>query len=104
MGVPALAAHLFVFYFGCLSTITRRSPSGRIRGGACGGNPNRTGLQALKLAASGFLVPYIFVFAPQLLMIDASGWTIVQAFVTGAIGVLALSVSLEGFYHILLRL
>jgi len=100
MGVPALAAHMFVFYFGCLATITPPVAVGAYTAaGLAGSDPTKTGYQALKLAASGFLVPYIFVYAPQLLMIDASPWSITQAFVTGTLGVIALGVSLEGYFH-----
>lgn len=100
MGIPALAAHMFVFYFGCLATITPPVAVGAYTAaGLAGSNPSKTGWQALRLAASGFLVPYIFVYAPQLLMIDANLGTIIQAFITGSIGVIALSIALEGYYH-----
>ncbi|BCV26013.1 TRAP transporter permease [Gelria sp. Kuro-4] len=100
MGVEPLAAHMFVFYYGCLATITPPVAVGAYTAaGLAGSDPNETGWQAVKLAGAGFLVPFIFVYSPVLLMINATPWSIAQAAVTGSIGVIALSIAFEGFYH-----
>jgi TRAP transporter 4TM/12TM fusion protein len=104
LGVGRLAAHMFVFYFGCLATITPPVAVGAYTAaGLAGSDPNKTGWQAMKLAGAGFLVPFIFALSPALLMLDAQPLAILQACVTGAIGVIALSIALEGYYHFQLR-
>lgn len=104
LGVSRLAAHMFVFYFGCLATITPPVAVGAYTAaGLAGSDPNKTGWQAMKLAGAGFLVPFIFALSPALLMLDAAPLAILQACVTGAIGVIALSIALEGYYHFQLR-
>ncbi|HYF91555.1 MAG TPA: TRAP transporter fused permease subunit [Symbiobacteriaceae bacterium] len=68
LGVPPLAAHLFVFYFGCLSAITPPVAVGSYAAaGIAGGNFMRTGFVAMRIALPGFIVPFIFVLNPALL-------------------------------------
>ncbi|MDI6752960.1 MAG: TRAP transporter large permease subunit [Thermodesulfobacteriota bacterium] len=62
IGVPVLPAHLFVFYFGCISTITPPvALSAYAAGAIAGANPNRVGWTAFKFSLVAFIIPYIYV-------------------------------------------
>ncbi|SHJ39948.1 TRAP transporter, 4TM/12TM fusion protein [Dethiosulfatibacter aminovorans DSM 17477] len=98
MGVPPLVSHMFVFYFGMLANLTPPVALAAFAGaGIAGGNPAKTGFQAVKLALAGFVVPYIFAFSPALLMVDASPLIIAIAAVTAVIGVVSLGAAVEGY-------
>ncbi|MGI2327405.1 TRAP transporter permease [Planococcus sp. YIM B11945] len=89
--VVAISAHLFVFYFGIIADITPPvALAAFAASGISGGEPIRTGVIAAKLAAAAFIIPYMFVLSPALLMMDTSWpeliWVIGTAF-TGMIGV-----------------
>ncbi|MBS4217981.1 TRAP transporter permease [Bacillus sp. FJAT-49711] len=91
LGVPALSAHLFVFYFGIVADITPPvALAAFAAAGVAGGEPIRTGVNASKLAIAAFVIPYMFVLSPELLMIDTSIpyllWVVFTAF-TGMIGI-----------------
>ncbi|MDI7247540.1 MAG: TRAP transporter permease [Bacillota bacterium] len=69
MGVPILAAHLFIFYFGCISTITPPvALAAYAAAGIAGSDPMRTGWTASRLGIASFIVPYMFVYGPPLLL------------------------------------
>ncbi len=91
-------AHMFVFYFGIFANLTPPVALAAYAGaGISGGSPNATGVQAMKLAVAGFVVPYMFVFAHSMLMIDATWWDVIIVATTGALGVLLLAVAVEGY-------
>ncbi|ASS87022.1 TRAP transporter permease [Geobacillus stearothermophilus] len=99
-GVPELAAHLFVFYFGIVADITPPvALAAFAAAGISGGSPLRTGVIATKLAISAFIIPYMFVLSPALLMIDTTVpyliWVVFSAF----IGMLAISAGMIGFWY-----
>lgn len=98
MGIPPLVSHMFVFYFGMLANLTPPVALAAFAGaGIAGGNTTKTGIQAVKIALAGFVVPYIFAFNNSLLLIDT---TLVEAsvvIVTAIIGVFALGVGVEGY-------
>ncbi|QJW49214.1 TRAP transporter permease [bacterium BFN5] len=99
MGVPVLAAHLFVFYFGIIADVTPPVALAAYAGSAVsGGNALRTGVNASKLAIAAFLIPYIFVFSPTLLMINASVGTVLYATCTALVGMIGLGASMIGFF------
>ena len=100
LGVSPLQAHMFVFFFGIMSTLTPPVCTGSFAAaGLAGANPNKTGWTALKLAAAGFIVPYMFVFSPKLLLpSDLSVLIAIRVFVTSCIGVIALAFALEGYF------
>jgi TRAP transporter 4TM/12TM fusion protein len=99
MGVPVLAAHLFVFYFGIIADVTPPVALAAYAGAAIsGGNALRTGVNASKLAIAAFLIPYIFVFSPTLLMINATAGTVLYATCTALIGMIGLGASMIGFF------
>lgn len=97
LGVPPMAAHMFAFYFGCLSAVTPPEclavyAAASISRCSVWG----AGWQAMKFAAAGFLVPFFFVYYPALLF--EGSWTeILQALVSGSVGVVALAAGLEGY-------
>lgn len=100
IGVLPLAAHLFVFYFGILSTITPPVAIGAYAAaGIAGTNPNETGWTAIKLALAGFIVPYCFAYSPGMLILPANPWHLVlYNAATAFIGVIALGSAIEGYF------
>lgn len=91
-------AHMFVFYFGIFANITPPVALAAFAGsGISGGDPMRTGMQAMKLAIAGFIVPFMFVFSREMLMIDATIGNLLLITVTSLTGVFLLSVAAEGF-------
>lgn len=91
-------AHMFVFYFGIFANLTPPVALAAYAGaGISGGSPNATGIQAMKLAVAGFVVPYMFVFAHSMLMLDATWMKVATVATTGALGVFLLAVAVEGY-------
>lgn len=96
-GLPPLAAHMFVFYFGIVADITPPVALAAYAGSAiAGSNPLKTGVTATRLAITAFIIPYIFAFNPKMLFINATAWEIVLIIVTSCIGIFAISAALEG--------
>ncbi len=97
LGIVLEAAHMFTFYFAILSAIT---PPVALAVYAANGLSNAglwdTGLAALKLGATGYIVPFMFVFGPSLLMIGEPV-TIVTTAMSAVIGVVCLSAGLAGY-------
>ena len=101
MGVPIMAAHFFVFYFGIVADITPPVALAAYAGSAIAkSNPMKTAFTASKLAIAVFIVPYVFCFNPSMLLIDTTAVSVVQIFITSLIGVFGLSASLEGFLFV----
>ncbi|MEG1823314.1 MAG: TRAP transporter large permease subunit, partial [Cloacibacillus sp.] len=99
LGVPALAAYMFVFYFGIAADLTPPVALAAYAGaGIAGADPMRTGVTAFKLALAGFLVPYIYVYNPMLLFIDVVPLEMAQAICTALIGVFLLAMFTIGFF------
>ncbi|MGM8215000.1 TRAP transporter permease [Bacillaceae bacterium W0354] len=100
-GTPETAvfvAHMFVFYFGIFANITPPVALAAFAGaGISGGDPNKTGLQALKLALAGFIVPFMFVFSHQMLLVDATFGNVTLILCSAILGVFLLSISAEGY-------
>ena len=105
MGVPVLAAHMFAFYFGIVADVTPPVALAAFAGaGIAGANPMRTGVNAAKLAIAAFIVPYIFVLAPELLMINATPLTVFYSGLTAVIGMWGASIAMVGFCQNLLNI
>ena len=105
MGVPVLAAHMFAFYFGIVADVTPPVALAAFAGaGIAGANPMRTGVNAAKLAIAAFIVPYIFVLAPELLMINATPFTVFYSGLTAVIGMWGASIAMVGFCQNLLNI
>lgn len=98
-GVPMLAAHLFIMYFGILADLTPPvALAAYAAAGIARSEPNATGFMAVKLALAGFLIPYIFCYNPGLLMIGASNLEIVFIVCTAAVGIISLSFASVGYW------
>ncbi|MGO1961474.1 MAG: TRAP transporter permease [Yaniella sp.] len=96
--VPILAAHFFVFFFGILSEVTPPVCLAAYAGaGLANANPMTTGFTALKIAVAGFLVPYVLIFEPAMLL-DGPVTDLIPAFVTVVIGMVALAAGLAGHF------
>lgn len=110
--VPVLVAHMFVFYFGIFANITPPVALAAFAGaGIAQGDPMKTGWQSLRLALAGFIVPFMFVYNPNMLMIDVSNVAvtaktfplphivdIISVLISSTIGVLGLSAATEGYF------
>ncbi len=97
MGATTLAAHLFLLYFGALSTITPPvALSTFAAAGIAEADTWKTGIEAVKLAFTGFVIPFVFVYSNELLFIGSAG-QIIWAFVTAAIGCILVSFGLTGW-------
>lgn len=96
-GIEPIAAHMFLFYFGCLSFITPPvCVDAYIAAGIAKGNPFRTGFQAMQLGFAAYLVPWAFIFNPGILWIG-SGLQILGAFVFITLGTVTMGVVFEGY-------
>ena len=98
MGVPAVAAHFFVFYFGIVADITPPVALAAYAGSAIAkSNPMKTALNATKLAIAAFIVPYVFALNPQMLFVDLDGWwQIIQIVLSAVLGIFGVAAGLEG--------
>jgi len=98
-GVAILPAHLFTFYFGIIADITPPVALAAMAGAAIAkSNPLRTGLEASRLAIAAFLVPYIFVFNPQMLMLNATWYEVIQIAVTSMLGMVGIGMAVEKYW------
>ena len=99
MGVPALAAHFFVFYFGIVADLTPPVALAAYAGAAIGqANPMKTAFTATKLAVGAFIVPYVFALNPAMLFIDTTAPEVVLICITSFVGIFAVSSALEGYF------
>ncbi|MBA4536304.1 TRAP transporter permease [Bacillus aquiflavi] len=97
-GIEPFVSHMFVFYFGILANLTPPVALAAFAGaGIAGGEPNKTGFISLKLASAGIVVPYIFVYSPELLLQQGTPLEIGWAVITAVIGVISLGVTMEGY-------
>jgi len=100
MGVPQLAAHFFVFYFGIVADLTPPVALAAYAGAAIAqANPMKTAFTATKLAIGAFIVPYVFALNPAMLFIDTSAPEVVLICITSLVGIFAVSAALEGYLH-----
>ncbi|TCT18510.1 TRAP transporter 4TM/12TM fusion protein [Bibersteinia trehalosi] len=111
-GIPVLVAHMFVFYFGIFANITPPVALASFAGaGIAQGDPMKTGWQSLKLALAGFIVPFMFVYNPHMLMIETANVAVMTktfplpnateiavVIISSVIGVLGLSAAVEGYF------
>ncbi|MFZ5634406.1 MAG: TRAP transporter permease [Bacillota bacterium] len=99
IGVLPIAAHLFAFYFGNISNITPPVALAAFTGaGIAGANPNQVGWTAVRLGIAAFIVPFMFVYSPQLLVQQGTPLEIIWAAVTAIIGVVLLGASGARFF------
>ena len=102
MGIPVLAAHMFVFYFGIVADITPPVALAAYAGAAIAKcNPLKTGVNATRLAITAFIVPYIFAYSPEMLFENVQHWyDVVLICVTAVIGIIGVSVGMEGHMYV----
>lgn len=98
MGVPAIAAHFFVFYFGIVADLTPPVALAAYAGAAIAqANPMKTALTATKLAIAAFIVPYVFALNPAMLLVDTNAWEVILIGITSLIGIFGVSSALQGY-------
>ena len=100
IGIPTVAAHFFVFYFGIVADITPPVALAAYAGSAIAkADPMKTGFNATKLAIAAFIVPYIFALNPAMLFIDTNALQVVQIIISSLIGLLGVASALNGFLY-----
>ncbi|WP_421383064.1 TRAP transporter permease [Bacillus salacetis] len=100
LGAPELSAHLFVFYFGIIADITPPvALAAFAAAGVSGGEPIRTGFNSAKLAIAAFIIPYMFVLSPELLMIDTTIPYLIWVVFTAITGMMAIGAAMIGYWY-----
>jgi TRAP transporter 4TM/12TM fusion protein len=104
LGVVPLAAHFFIFYFGMMSMVTPPvALAGYAAASIAGTSVMKTSWEAFRVALVGFTLPFIFIYRPQLLLIDpatgglASIGSVIEPLLVGVLGVVAFAAGLAGF-------
>ena len=99
MGINVLTAHLFVFYFAILAEITPPVSIASYCGAAiAGSDPLKTGFEAMRMAIVGFIIPYIFVFNPAL-MLNGSALEVITLIIVVLYAVVTLASAFRGYFH-----
>lgn len=98
--VPLLAAHLFVFYFGILADTTPPVGLGAyVAAGIARAGPIRTSVEGFKFSITAFIIPFMFVYNPQLILLGDWEWLeLIWLVASGMVGVYALAVMKEGWW------
>ncbi|MDT8902549.1 TRAP transporter permease [Anaeroselena agilis] len=100
VGIPPLAAHLFVFYFGIIADITPPvALAAFAASGVAKSAPFRTGIEAFKLGYGAYIVPYVFVMFPSLLFIRFSLPSFVEGLMTTFLGIFAIGACATGYFR-----
>ena len=100
IGIPMLAAHFFVFYFGIVADITPPVALAAYAGSAIAkAPPMKTALNATKLAIAAFIVPYIFALNPAMLFINTTPIQVVQIVISSLVGLFGVAAALNGFLY-----
>ena len=100
MGIPTVAAHFFVFYFGIVADLTPPVALAAYAGAAiAGANPMKTAFNATKLAIAAFIIPYILAYNPAMVLVDTTVVEVVMIAITSLIGMFGLGMALEGYYR-----
>jgi len=100
LDVPIIAAHMFAFYFGIIADVTPPVALAAVAAsGVAKSEPMKTGLQASRLAIAAFIIPYIFVYSPEILLVDVTFLHLAFILVTALIGIIAVASGLTGFFQ-----
>lgn len=100
IAIPVLAGHMFVFYFGIVADITPPVALAAFAAtGISGGEPIRTGVNASKLAIAAFIIPYMFILRPEMLMIDTNAGEVILILVTSIIGMIGIGAAMIGYWY-----
>ena len=98
LGQPEIAAHMFCFYFAMFANLTPPvALASFAAAGLSGGSPMKTGWQSVRLALAGFIVPFMFVYNPPLLLENVTLLTGLQVVVTACTGVVLIAAAAEGY-------
>ena len=99
MGIPTIAAHFFVFYFGIVADITPPVALAAYAGAAIAkGNPMKTGITATRLAIAAFIIPFIFAYSPEILLVGDLVWyDVVLLVITAILGMIGVAAGLSGY-------
>lgn len=98
--IVVLSAHFFVFYFGIIADITPPVALAAFSAAAIsGGDPIKTGIHSAKLAIAAFIIPYMIIFSPALLMIDVTVWEIIWVVFTAMMGMIAIGAGVIGYWY-----
>lgn len=99
LGVPTMAAHMFVFYFGIIADVTPPVALAAVAAsGVAKSEPMKTGVQATRLAIAAFLIPYIFVISPELVMVNATFLNVIPKIASATLGIIGISTALTGYF------
>lgn len=107
LGVPTIAAHLFVFYFGIVADITPPVALAAFAGsGIAGASPVKTGFNATRLGIAAYLVPYMFVMNPVMVLVNVNGdptWlfvlVVLQSIITAMVGMVGVATGFTGYFR-----
>lgn len=103
LGAPLVAAHMFIFYYGVLSSITPPVALAAYgASGLSGADPLTTSVTACRLAITAFVVPYLFVYHPELLLLEGTAGEIAYRLAVSAIGIFFISMAAIGYGRIAL--
>lgn len=100
LGINPIAAHLFILYFAVMSNITPPVAIAAYAGAnLADSDPMKTGVEAFFVAMAGYLVPFMFVFNPVLVLQNATGFQIAWSAVTATLGVTMMAAGLQGYFR-----
>jgi len=98
--LPPISVHMFVFYFGIVADITPPVSLAAYAGaGIARANPFKSGIGAVKLAIAAFIIPYIFIYNPILVLVDATIFTVITGVTTAVLGMAGISGALIGYFN-----
>jgi TRAP transporter 4TM/12TM fusion protein len=98
LGIPVISAHMFSFYFAMFANLTPPvALAAFAAAGLSGGDPMKTGFASVKLAFAGFIVPYMFIYSPQLLLIDTALLEGIRVTIGACLGVFMIGAAIEGY-------
>ncbi len=99
LDVNIVAAHFFIFYYGCMAAVTPPvALSSYLAASIAGADPTKTAFQGLKLALAAFILPFIFVLDPSLLLINTTTGNAIIICLSALLGITAMAASLEGYF------
>jgi TRAP transporter 4TM/12TM fusion protein len=98
LDIPEISAHMFAFYFAMFANLTPPvALAAFAAAGLSGGDPVKTGFASVKLAIAGFIVPYMFIYSPQLLLVDTTLLEGIRVTIGACIGVFMIATTVEGY-------
>lgn len=97
MGATALSAHMFIFMFSCIGALTPPVAITAYTAAAIAkSDPNKTGIRAFRMGLVAYIIPFVFLLNPTILMVGA-GSQVVMAIITATVGIFCLTAAVEGY-------